>query len=35
VSELAPILLRDTKYWGQKTSKSSIHSGCVNFWGEF
>jgi len=35
VSELAPILLFDTKYCGYKTSESSIHSGCVNFWGEF
>jgi transposase len=35
VSELAPLLLFDTKYCGPKTSEPSIHSGCVNFWGEF
>jgi hypothetical protein len=35
VSELAPLLLFDTKYCGHKTSESSIHSGCVNLWGEF
>src|SRR5262245_56960549 len=35
VSELAPILPFDTKYCGYKTSESSIHCGCVNFWGEF
>jgi hypothetical protein len=35
VLELAPILLFDIQYCAHKTLESSIHSGRVNFWGEF